>query len=67
MATKISELNATTSVTGDDLLVVVDDVANTSAIETKKVTVNNFYNSLGVTGSNSVSASISGNALTISL
>ena len=67
MATKISELNATTSVTGDDLLVVVDEVANSSAIETKKVTVNNFYNSLGVTGSNSVSASISGNALTISL
>lgn len=67
MATKISELNATTSVTGDDLLVVVDEVANSSAIETKKITVNNFYNSLGVTGSNSVSASISGNALTISL
>jgi len=67
MATKISELNATTSVTGDDLLVVVDEVANSSAIETKKVTVNNFYNSLGVTGSNSVSASISGNSLTISL
>lgn len=67
MATKISELNATTSVTGDDLLVVVDEVANSSAIETKKVSVNNFYNSLGVTGSNSVSASISGNALTISL
>ena len=67
MATKISELNATTSVTGDDLLVVVDEVANSSAIETKKVTVNNFYNSLGVTGSNSVSASISGNSLSISL
>jgi len=67
MATKISELTATTSVSGDDLLVVVDEVANSSAIETKKVTVNNFYNSLGITGSNSVSASISGNALTISL
>ena len=33
MATKISELNATTAVTGDDLLLVVDNPANTSAIE----------------------------------
>lgn len=67
MATKISELNALTAVTGDDLLVVVDEVANSSAIETKKVTVNNFFQSLGVTASNSVSASVSGNSLTISL
>ena len=48
MATKISELTALSAVTGDDLLVVVDEVANSSAIETKKVTVNNFFQSLGV-------------------
>lgn len=67
MATKISELNATTTVTGDDLLLVVDNPANTSAIESKKVTVNNFFGSLGTSAGNSVSASISGNVLTISL
>jgi hypothetical protein len=67
MATKISELTALSAVTGDDLLVVVDEVANSSAIETKKVTVNNFFQSLGVSSSNSVSASISGNNFTISL
>mgnify|MGYP001182617159 FL=1 len=67
MATKISELTATTTVTGDDLLLVVDNPANTSSIESKKVTVNNFFGSLGTSVSNGVSASIAGNTLTISL
>ena len=43
MATKISELTNLTTVAGADLVVVVDEVANSSAIETKKVTVNNFF------------------------
>ena len=67
MATKISELTAVTAATGDDIIMIVDNVANSSSIETKKITVNNFFGSLGTTGSNSVSASISGNTLTISL
>lgn len=67
MATKISELTNLPTAAGSDLLVVVDEVANTSAIETKKITVNNFFGSLGVTTSNTVNASISGNSLSISV
>lgn len=67
MATKISELNATTSVAGEDLLITVVNPANTSSIESKKITVNNLFGSLGVSGSNGVSASVSGNSITISL
>ena len=66
MATKISELTNLTTVAGADLVVVVDEVANSSAIETKKVTVNNFFNGLGVTTGNGISGSVSGNNLTIS-
>ena len=65
MATKISELTNLTTVAGADLVVVVDEVANSSAIETKKVTVNNFFNGLGVTTGNGISGSVSGNNLTI--
>ena len=65
MATKISELTNLTTVAGADLVVVVDEVANSSAIETKKVTVNNFFNGLGVTTGNGISGSVSGNSLTI--
>jgi hypothetical protein len=67
MATKVSELTAVSAATGDDIILIVDNVANSSSIESKKITVNNFFGSLGATGSNSVSASISGNTLTISL
>tara|TARA_R110000822_G_scaffold140325_3_gene278029 strand:+ start:545 stop:1162 length:618 start_codon:yes stop_codon:yes gene_type:complete len=66
MATKISDLTNLVTASGADVLVVVDEVANSSSIETKKITVNNFFNSLGVTASLGATASISGNALTIS-
>jgi hypothetical protein len=42
--TKISDLPAATSATGDDLLVIVDSPASSSA--TKKITVTNFSGSL---------------------
>ncbi len=65
MTTKVSELTAATSVAGEDLLMVVDNPANTSSIETKRITVNNFFSSLGVTSGNNISANISGNLLSI--
>lgn len=67
MTTKISELTATTTVTGDDLLVVVDNPANSALIETKKVTVNNFFSSLGVSQGNNITANVSGNVISISV
>lgn len=39
---KISELNATTSATGDDLLVIVDQPGTANA-STNKITVSNFF------------------------
>lgn len=66
MTTKVSELTLSTSVAGEDLLLIVDNPANTSTIETKKVTVNTFFNALGITSGNNISASISGNNLSIS-
>lgn len=67
MAKKISELNAVTSLAGDDLLVVVDAPADSVNIETKKVTVNNLFGSLGISNGENISASISGNSLTIAI
>mgnify|MGYP000851194078 CR=1 FL=1 len=65
MATKISDLTNLVTVAGSDLLVVVDEVANSAAIETKKVTVNNFFDSLGVTATQSATVTHSGNTLSI--
>lgn len=65
MTTKVSELTTATSVAGEDLLMVVDNPANTSSIETKRITVNNFFSSLGVASGNNISANISGNLLSI--
>lgn len=66
MTTKVSELTAALSVAGEDLLLVVDNPANTSSIETKRVTVNNFFSSLGVTSGNNIVANVSGNLLSVS-
>ena len=66
MTTKVSELTAALSVAGEDLLLVVDNPANTSSIETKRVTVNNFFSSLGVTAGNNIVANVSGNLLSVS-
>jgi hypothetical protein len=46
-AKKISELNALTTASTDDLLVVVDSPA--SSAETKKITVSNFYGNVQAT------------------
>lgn len=66
MTTKVSELTAALSVAGEDLLLVVDNPANTSSIETKRVTVNALFNSLGIAAGNNITANISGNLLSIS-
>jgi|TARA_R110000744_G_scaffold280693_5_gene392771 hypothetical protein len=65
MATKISDLTNLVTVAGGDLLVVVDEVANSASIETKKVTVNNFFDSLGVSATQSATVTHSGNTLSI--
>lgn len=60
---KITELTAVTTVAANDVLVVVTNTA--TAAVTKKVTVNNFMNSLGVTTSfsqvNTISVGLSYN------
>ena len=65
MATKISDLTNLVTVAGGDLLVVVDEVANSTSIETKKVTVNNFLDSLGISATQSATVTHSGNTLSI--
>jgi hypothetical protein len=65
MATKISDLTNLVTVAGGDLLVVVDEVANSASIETKKVTVNNFFDSLGISATQSATVTHSGNTLSI--
>lgn len=63
MAKRISELLSSTSVTGDDLLVVVDSPGNSVNIETKKITVNNFLSSIGIANGENISAAFNGNSL----
>ena len=64
MATKISELNAVTTIAGDDLLLVVDNPSG-SNVETKKVTMNSFVSSIDVLEGTNTAANVSGNRLSI--
>jgi len=64
MATKISELNAVTTIAGDDLLLVVDNPSG-SNVETKRVTMNNFVSSIDVLEGTNITANVSGNRLSI--
>ena len=64
MATKISELNAVTTIAGDDLLLVVDNPSG-SNVETKKVTMNSFVSSIDVLEGTNITANVSGNRLSI--
>lgn len=64
MATKISELNAVTTIAGDDLLLVVDNPSG-SNVETKKVTMNNFVSSIDVLQGTNITANVAGNRLSI--
>jgi len=64
MATKISELNAVTTIAGDDLLLVVDNPSG-SNVETKKVTMNSFVSSIDVLEGTNITANVSGNRISI--
>lgn len=69
MTKKITELNEATILSGEDLLVCVENPSDSSTIETKKITVNNFFGSLGVTATPStlVTSDVVGNNLVITL
>lgn len=67
MTTKINLLDETSNVAGDSLLVVVVNPSNVATIDTNRITVNNFFESLGVSAGNNVTANISGNILSIAI
>lgn len=66
MAKKLSELNAATSVTNTDLIMIVTDVDNSALIETKKLQVQNLANGLfTVVSGNNITANVVGSTITV--